>query len=165
MNPLKIYIAGASAELHRAENAIALARRSSCEITLDWPPFIRAHGGDVKDNRPGSERAKNATDDIDAVIDADIIWCLIPMEQTKGMWCELGAALALNQLAKRDPVNYGHHETMIVCSWEVPSFKVHGVPLFVEPSTRQFSSDDAACHFIKRCARDGLESITRPNFG
>lgn len=155
MNPLKIYIAGASAELHRAENAIAFARRTSCEVTLDWPPFIRAHGGDMKDNRSGMERAKNALDDIDAVIAADVLWCLIPKEQTKGMWCELGAALSLNQLASSNPTSYGNLKTLIVCSWEVPSFKKN-IPLFAEPAKRLFSSDDAACHFIKRLARERL---------
>ena len=129
---MKLYIAGSSKELEVAENWINLARAAGFDITFDWPAAIRAEGGNERDVPITSEKQREyALTDIDAVIDADIVWFLGSVHASQGMHAELGAALALRVLAWPDA-------PLTVFSGERQSIFAHAVDEYYETHSEAF---------------------------
>lgn len=106
----KIYVAGASKEIERAERAIAWCREDDHTITFDWTVGMRAafkrselDAGRQHDSDAGSKAARleAAVNDTRGVLEADVLWVLVPDKglYTNGIWAELGIAAALHVLA------------------------------------------------------------------
>lgn len=154
MKTTSIYIAGASRELDRVRPRVeAVDASPHFRITLNWVPLIDSFGGDSVDTRPQADRAKNAMDDIKAVVDADVVWFLLPKEQTKGMWAELGSALTMNLLARE--------KKLIVASWESPELVPLIRPLFLEPVDMIYESDAEAVVFLDELAAQGFDLMMK----
>jgi hypothetical protein len=91
---VKIYIAGASAEIERAERAIELARLAGFEVAYDWPANVREVGESNPPDATDEQRREWAGTALWAVAQVDAFWLLLPREPTVGAWFEFGAALA-----------------------------------------------------------------------
>ena len=96
---MDIYIAGASAELDRAKNAMAFVH-SHPRLTLahDWTRDIereRIQGGRQDHDLSKEERVRYASQILQAITGTPVFWLLVPHEgvHTTGAWVELGAAL------------------------------------------------------------------------
>lgn len=88
----KIYVAGAYAERAVVSGYLRRLRHAGMEITLDWPAYIASLGKpDWELTYP--ERQKAAEFDLKGVEDCEIFWLMIPDNQSKGSWVELGYAL------------------------------------------------------------------------
>lgn len=90
-----VYVAGASAELERAESAIRRARAQGLVVTYDWPISFRAAqatGGD--DSLGRADRYRVACEDRDGVLRARALWLLAPRRGSTGAGFELGLAYA-----------------------------------------------------------------------
>lgn len=98
---LKLYIAGASAELDRARAVRDWARRQADTIQLvgcDWVAAIdreRREGGRQDHQLTLTERERYAQEDLNGVRDAQMVWLLLPPRtvHTVGLWVEFGFAL------------------------------------------------------------------------
>jgi len=94
---VKIYIAGSSDELDRAEWAMSQARALGYEVTNDWVKSIRevdaANPTDVtREQRQAWSRAAWV-----GVCDASVFWLLQPRAgHARGAFCELGLATGNN---------------------------------------------------------------------
>ncbi len=88
-----VYVAGASAEVERAERVMGWLRDAGLAIALDWTIPVRALGGQSLSE--GKLRAE-AESCLEAVQDSDVLLALIPPRgvHTQGMWAELGVAWA-----------------------------------------------------------------------
>ncbi len=86
---MKIYVSAGSTEVDRAATFMADLRVLGHDITHDWTVSVRAFqaGGDV-------DPYHAATADIVGVHAADVLIALVPREPSKGLWVEIGAALA-----------------------------------------------------------------------
>jgi hypothetical protein len=91
---MKLYIAGASAEIERAEQAIKLARLAGFEIAYDWPANVREVGESNPPDATDEQRREWAGTALWAVAQADAFWLLLPRGPTFGAPVEFGAALA-----------------------------------------------------------------------
>lgn len=94
---IKVYVAGASKEIERAEKWIAKLRELGVEVTCDWPQAMRTHGPDhglTLDQREAFARADYA-----GIKAASVVWVLRPTEEnpSTGAWVEMGCAFALNK--------------------------------------------------------------------
>ena len=87
---MKIYVAGSSRELDRAEKMIASAVARGHTITFDWTIDMRAGPSDA--DLDAHEARRYANMDLDAIEIADGLIFLSPTTQTKGAWVELGYA-------------------------------------------------------------------------
>lgn len=97
---LRVYIAGSSAELERAEAAMALARNAGLVVTYDWTTDIRraresGHATDA--TLPAHEQARAARADLDGVGTCDVLWLLVPACPSVGAWFEAGNARGLGK--------------------------------------------------------------------
>ena len=92
---VRVYVAGASAELERCERVIAALRAGGCTITADWTPEMRGdHARGISDAQLDDHEARRrAETDLDAVEDADVVLLLAPETATRGAWFETGYAL------------------------------------------------------------------------
>lgn len=95
MKKLRVYVAGASADMEPARHAMQRLREAGATITEDWIAAIERAGNanSLADEVPAR---KAACDDLKAVRTADVVWIITPTERTHGcgLWIELGAALA-----------------------------------------------------------------------
>lgn len=89
---MKVYVAGASAELSRAERAVAWVHDSGHQVEVDWPQAIAEQGSACPDDP--DVRLGCASMDMGGVAMCDLFWLLVPRSQTKGAWWEAGAAMA-----------------------------------------------------------------------
>lgn len=90
---IKVYIAGASREIERAEKWIRHVKGvKGLEVTCDWPAAMRAAGADV--DLCEDDRRRYARADWEGVERADVLWLLRPTVESTGAWVELGIALA-----------------------------------------------------------------------
>lgn len=101
MNPIGVYIAGASAELERCERAVAAARERGLHVTHDWTVSVRANlAAGVRDvDLPSDTVARHAYEDLTGVRDARVVVLLVPAPHvaSTGCWVELGYALAIGR--------------------------------------------------------------------
>jgi hypothetical protein len=103
---MKIFISG---QLNDAENIQALmaeVRRAGHQVTHDWTRTDAFLGGRDAKLTNSAESGKRAENDIQGVLDSDVYVLASNNEQVgKGMYVELGAALALHQ-AQGKPLVY-----------------------------------------------------------
>lgn len=112
MQTMKIYVAGSSRNRERARRFMDTVRTVHApgvklEIAHDWVAEQDANEAlslwdcDLSE----TERARHATADFDAIETCDAFVLLAEPEATgRGMWVELGFALALTRYAKREPL-------------------------------------------------------------
>lgn len=92
----RIYVAGAAAEVQRAEAAIAAVRAIGFDIALDWTVGIREANlaGRIDADLSDTEQQRFALADLRAVETADLLWLLAPSDRRgRGSFVELGYAL------------------------------------------------------------------------
>jgi hypothetical protein len=97
---MKVYIAGASSEMERAEKWMAAARAAGIEVTSTWPEVIRAVGDANPMSASREDRAMWAATDLGEVASADVFWLLLG-KPTAGAYTELGYAVMLGAVAKQ----------------------------------------------------------------
>ncbi len=89
----KIYVAGAYAARADVSRYLARLWGIGAEITLDWPAVIAA-AGKPDSELTAEERQHYAEMDLVAVEQADIVWLMIPVADSKGSWVKFGYAIA-----------------------------------------------------------------------
>jgi len=95
---MKIYVAGASAQIGYIESIIAKLRAAGHTITHDWTVDVRAAGNNASpDDEALCRRAALA--DLRGVVDSDLTWVVQPDGQSTstGAWVELGAAILMKE--------------------------------------------------------------------
>lgn len=95
MTALRVYVAGASAEVDMVATFIGRLREAGVVITYDWTADVltsRARGVRDEDLTPGVRQAC-ATADLQGVAQADVMWLLTPANASTGAWTELGFAI------------------------------------------------------------------------
>ena len=92
---LRVYVAGASADMEPARRAMEQVREAGATITEDWITAIE-RAGNANSLADEASARKAACDDLKAVRTADVVWITTPIERAHGcgLWVELGAALA-----------------------------------------------------------------------
>ena len=94
----KIYVAGASSEIERAEKWMGRLREAGFEVTSTWPEVIRAQpNGEANPmTAPREQRAEWAAVDLEQVSQSSAFWLLLPTEKpTIGAYWEVGFFTAL----------------------------------------------------------------------
>ena len=91
---LRIYVAGASKDMERAEKAMAAVREMGHTITFDWCEAMRCSAQSERD-MTWQDRHKYATNDYLGVKNCDVLWLLIPSDGVFSTGCcaELGIAI------------------------------------------------------------------------
>lgn len=89
---LRLYVAGASAEIDAIEPRIARLRAAWAEITHDWVADVRA-AGTANVGLTTDQRKRYAQTDLNGILRAEVVWLLVPSTLSKGCWIELGIAL------------------------------------------------------------------------
>lgn len=149
---MKIYIAGAHRELERCSAIIDTVKKfPNVEITLDWTYSIRKFGGDQQDDRSVKDRAETAWQDVDAVLNADLVWLLLPRAITKGMHTELGVALAFRRLRPflSVPDRFNGKKTLIASWADKIAARDEDLPLFVCAADNIFDTDEEALGAVR----------------
>ncbi len=99
--PIRVYVAGASAERHERASRVMkwlrddkgeVGKRLPIEITYDWPAMIDCEGSDARLTH--ERRLQIATEEFAAIESADVMVFLVPNGASSGAWAELGYALA-----------------------------------------------------------------------
>lgn len=153
------YVAGASAEIARAERVIRLLTESGVAVTFDWCKHMRRvadSGGPL--TREVAEQSADA--DLDGVKRASVVLLLEPgwavprflgdryepvRVTTTGAWSELGAALALDI-----PVVVARPSTTNAAKSGTPETFVHNI--FLARAALVCADDDAAIRAVVRMA-------------
>ncbi len=93
---MKIYVAGASSEIERAEAMIARLKTAGIIVTCTWTENIRKVGHGNPATATHEQRLKWSEQDLREVDQAQLLWFLLPREPnvTFGAWVELGFATA-----------------------------------------------------------------------
>lgn len=92
MTAKRIYIAGSSQEMDRAERMMRLViHEPSLELASDWVALIRSAGSSNPDWTL-RRRRYSAEFALEAVAGSDALWLLVPSTPSTGCWVELGAA-------------------------------------------------------------------------
>lgn len=101
---MKIYVAGASAQIELIEGFISRLRAAGCEITLDWTVLVRQAGSASPDDAVLRKQA--AEGDLDGVDGCELYWLVKPdaLNPSTGAWVELGAALTRKRLLVKGPI-------------------------------------------------------------
>ena len=102
---MKIYVAGASAQIALIEGFIARLRGAGHEITFDWTVAVREAGSASPDDAAVRRHAAEA--DLGGVDRCELYWLIKPdaSNPSTGAWVELGSALTLKRLREtRQPV-------------------------------------------------------------
>lgn len=97
--PLRVYVAGASKEAQRCRYMMDAVVRVGAVLTLDWLAAIEKEGA-ANEGLTHEKRQHYAKEDMQAVLDAHVLFLLAPMLPSTGAWTELGIALAANKLRK-----------------------------------------------------------------
>lgn len=143
---MKIYVAGSSRELERAEAAMVAIKGSDLELSHNWVQQIR----DVGQANPVEREAQRKAwviDSLEKVRLSAVLWLLLPRSPTIGAWVELGAAAAFD-LGQAGP------RRLIVTSGEADD---RYRSIFTALATRHFDTDgEAASHLKIYAARFGI---------
>lgn len=86
---IKVYVAGASAEIERCEAFIKRLRDAGFEITFDWPAMVRSVGS-ANGGLTDAQREDAAQATLQGVVDSDWLVLLQPRLPSIGCWVELG---------------------------------------------------------------------------
>lgn len=91
MKPLKVYVAGASSEIERAEAVIAKLKAAGIEVTCTWPESVRKAGHGNPSWWPQRQRRSVALTCLAEVDKAQALLLLQPAtgKTTIGAWGEL----------------------------------------------------------------------------
>lgn len=94
---LRVYVAGASAEIERADRVIALCEMAGFKVVSTWPALVRQVGHANPRDAAKEDRRRWSINDLEEVAQAHVLWFLAPTKPltTSGAWVELGAAYAL----------------------------------------------------------------------
>ena len=135
--PARVYVAGASSEIARAEACIRAL--GAGRVSFDWPAAMRAAPRGEADMTP-DECADAARACLRGVDEASIVWVLLPTRGhvTSGMWAEMGYALKA-----ADPKGTGEQRKRIIASGPR-----HGI--FWALAHEHFSLDAEALERIRR---------------
>jgi len=90
---VKIYVAGPLADIERVQAVQAAVVAAGHELTLDWTRGLDVTLVDSYGSAP-SLSADLASADLDAVLSAEAVLVVMSDEEGRGMFVELGAALA-----------------------------------------------------------------------
>lgn len=82
----KIFVAGGSSEAGEVAAAIGMLRPAGFEITADWPEMQKREPK-ILDPRYAEKIGLTL---INAMLRADIFWCMLPKEKSEGAATELG---------------------------------------------------------------------------
>ncbi|HYX20449.1 MAG TPA: hypothetical protein VFA98_06345 [Thermoanaerobaculia bacterium] len=93
---MKIYVAGASAEIADIEAIIAKLKAAGHTITHDWTVDVRNAGNNASPDDDGV-RVRAALADLRGVVTSDLTWVRQPESASTGAWVELGGALAMKE--------------------------------------------------------------------
>src|ERR1700687_3221879 len=113
---MKIYVAGASREVETSVKYITKLKEMGFEITHDWTEEVLDYKkrGITDKELTNEEKYKFAKLDIQGIIDADIVWVILPENPVGvGYWIELGAALGLQLNYKKKIVISGDYSRSI----------------------------------------------------
>jgi hypothetical protein len=98
---MKVYVAGASSEIERAEKWIAALRATGVEVTSTWPEIIRKVGVANPMTAPREQRQIWSAQDLSEVSHAEVFWFLLPEGvPTAGAYTEFGYAMFLGAAAR-----------------------------------------------------------------
>lgn len=91
---LRVYVAGASAEIERAERAIELCKAAGFVVVSTWPNVVRTVGNANPREASKADRRRWSVADLEEVDRSDVLWQLTPTKPitTSGAWVELGCA-------------------------------------------------------------------------
>lgn len=95
MSALRIYVAGASAEVDMVAGYIGRLRNAGAVITHDWTPSVRGSCGAADVDMSAGLRMSLVSGDLAGIAAADVMWLLVPEATTIGAWVELGYARGL----------------------------------------------------------------------
>jgi hypothetical protein len=133
----KIYVAGSSKDLERAQGAFDVIRDiPGILLAFDWISLIIKNNGSANRNLPRDVRREIAALALNAAADADVFWLLCPTVDNLsfGVWAELGAFVTAH---RRDPMP-------ILSSGGDPE-----ISIFSEVATSQFEYDWEAAGWIR----------------
>lgn len=99
---MKIYVAAASAELHRATGAMTYLRAHGHEVVGDWTQDVAELGANT--GLSDTERRRAVHLCVSGILGADAIVLLWPKTETRGAWIEFGIALGLGKGFAEPPV-------------------------------------------------------------
>jgi len=99
---LQVYVAGASAEMERAEGWMRKLREAGITVTSTWPDVIRKVGAANPMDAPRADRLGWAIDDVRQVVESNVFWLLLPQGKVSaGAYTELGCAIAMTLFSKQ----------------------------------------------------------------
>lgn len=133
----RLYIAGASKEIERAERAMSWAREDGFEISFDWTAhFKNSPTGDA--TLSPERRLTAAREDTLGVLDALVFWMLVPDKgiYTNGSFSELGIAAVLRGFG----LGLAHPDTPANHAYARSEFKDHEPYIFCSGSTQRQDS-------------------------
>ena len=113
---MKFYLAGASAEAAQVKALAEWVRRFGGEITVAWWDSVLA--SKVHDRYLTEEaRVEFAGQDLIGVLDADVLWLVVPEERGVGAWVEFGFVLGCSA---SDPAK--RHRIIVSGDWKKSIF-------------------------------------------
>jgi nucleoside 2-deoxyribosyltransferase len=121
---MKVFVSGASAERTMIKSFMDSLRAVGVEITVDWIKAIEDEGT-ANTGLTAAKMLHYAQMDLRGVDDADVVWTLIPNNNSKGCWVELGYAFGKGKLI----VTSGNEEASIFTAMSHAHFKTHGEAL------------------------------------
>lgn len=135
MNPLRVYLAGASVEAQRCQALGEWVRRFGGEIAVPWWDDVLA--SKVHDRELSEEdRLRFAAKDLNGVHTSDLLWLVVPCDgHGRGAWVELGVALGLRAAGRSRPG--------VIVSGDCLS------SIFTSFAFRQFATHEEALAWIK----------------
>ena len=93
---LRVYVAGSSAEMARAEDLMKRLRAAGITVTSTWPEVIKKVGEANPMGVSREQRAMWAANDLNEVASSNFFWLLIPEgKPSEGANVELGYAIML----------------------------------------------------------------------
>jgi hypothetical protein len=146
----RIYRAGASSDIVRAESDIAKLKKAGWTITFDWTVEVRKAGGNASPDDL-KVRREAAIADLNGVAIANVLWLAQPdgSSTSTGAWVELGYALAMRETS----INRRAHLARVPIESLVPLpvIVVSGSSrkcIFSDLCDARFESHDDALEFI-----------------
>lgn len=88
----RVYVAGSSAELQRAKQAMMSLRQFGHTVTHDWVTSVQLVGSANPTGATHYDRLCWSQDDLDGIERADVFWLLYPCSPSFGAGVELGFA-------------------------------------------------------------------------
>lgn len=144
---MKIYVAGASREVRAITAYMAELRQAGHEITFDWTKEVIAaqraalvEPAAPKAGLSSAKRLECALLDAEGVLTADILWVVVPQENSYsvGCWTELGIAIGASGCGRTKRV-------VVSGDWERSA---HTEFIFTELADARFGSHERALSYL-----------------